>query len=357
MDIDRVSTLKANLDSLKSRLKNFTVCDRNGQKIGEVRDLTLDPEQNLSLIVAQPDIHKGYRFLSLGSKLIQKIEGQPRTVTVNLSQEDVSYLPEYRFPQLEKEQPATLPLTTSRPPQPVAPLEAQAKELAIATASTPSLVESRVDDLLKHRPTSKVTTESIDQEELLPGETANLSTGTDHSAITVTPPVSTESAVDTTASSEQSPSQPQDATGSVFTDSKTLTLLEERLFVNHQRRKIGEVIIRKEIETQMVEVPIRREKLIVERIGENPERLAEIDLSQGEISGVEIREDSGFSPTQQPTVRAEFTSPKTASQLLDAIAKLHHHNCKSIRIELVLNDSKLQDTYQEWVQLYGGNST
>jgi uncharacterized protein (TIGR02271 family) len=356
MDTERVSTLKANLESLRSRLKNFTVCDRSGQKIGEVRDLTLDPEQNLSLIVVQPDIHKGYRFLSLGSKLIQKVEGQPRTVTVNLSQEDVSYLPEYRFPQSEEEQPAILPLATSRPPQPVAPLEAQAKELAIATAAKNSLVESRVNDLLKHDVTIKVTEESLDQAEDAPYTPSTAASADTETTTTTTPSITADATVDTTTSEQSTPST-QDAASSVFTDSKTLTLLEERLFVNHQRRKVGEVIIRKEIETQMVEVPVRREKLIVERIGDDPERLAEIDLSQGDISGVEIREDSGFSSTQQPTVRAEFVSPKTASQLLDAIAKLHHHNCKSIRIELVLNDSKLQDTYQEWVQLYGGNST
>ncbi|MCY7336319.1 MAG: DUF2382 domain-containing protein, partial [Chamaesiphon sp.] len=65
--------------------------------------------------------------------------------------------------------------------------------------------------------------------------------------------------------------------------SETLTeevfsLLEERLIVNLSRRKLGEIVIRKEIETQIlqVEVPVQREKLIVEQVSPEYQLLAQI---------------------------------------------------------------------------------
>ena len=47
-----------------------------------------------------------------------------------------------------------------------------------------------------------------------------------------------------------------------------ISLLEERLIVDFVRRKVGEIVIRKEVETCLlqVEVPVRREKLIVEQV-------------------------------------------------------------------------------------------
>jgi stress response protein YsnF len=49
---------------------------------------------------------------------------------------------------------------------------------------------------------------------------------------------------------------------------EVIPLLEERLMVNLTRRKTGEVVVRKEIETHILQmqVPIRREKLIVEQV-------------------------------------------------------------------------------------------
>ena len=59
---------------------------------------------------------------------------------------------------------------------------------------------------------------------------------------------------------------------------ETIPLREERLIVDRQRRKVGEVVVRKEIQTEIIEVPVQREKLIVEEVGAEPKQLAEIDL-------------------------------------------------------------------------------
>lgn len=132
---------------------------------------------------------------------------------------------------------------------------------------------------------------------------------------------------------------------------KNFRLLEERLVVDSVRQKVGEVIVRKVIETEMVQVPVRREKLIVEQVGPENKQLAEIDLSQGEISGIELAEnaskelaswDSGL------TVSGSFSSPKIASLLLNAIALERNHGCQQVHISISVVDEEHRQKYQEW---------
>jgi stress response protein YsnF len=64
------------------------------------------------------------------------------------------------------------------------------------------------------------------------------------------------------------------------TREEVIPWLEERLIVDQKKRKVGEVVVRKEIETEIIEVPVQREKLIVEQVGAEPKQLAEIDLTE-----------------------------------------------------------------------------
>ena len=124
-------------------------------------------------------------------------------------------------------------------------------------------------------------------------------------------------------------------------------LVEERLVVNRSKRKIGEVIVRKEIETRIIQVPVRYEKLIVEQVSPEHKKLAEIDLGEQEVVDIELPEIA--STDTEPTVRGVFNSPKVASLLLNAIALERSHGCKKVRVEIVVEDAERQKTYQEWV--------
>jgi stress response protein YsnF len=130
-------------------------------------------------------------------------------------------------------------------------------------------------------------------------------------------------------------------------DREVIRLLEERLVINRSKRKVGEVIVRKEIETRMVQVPIQWEKLIVEQVGDDPKVLAQIDLGEGNITGIDLTEIK--SDRQEPTVKAEFTSVQKASKILNAIASQPRHGCVKVRLEIVLEDKQLEDTYQKWM--------
>lgn len=135
----------------------------------------------------------------------------------------------------------------------------------------------------------------------------------------------------------------------------TVRLYEEQLVVDRgQRRKVGEVIVRKEIETRIVEVPVRHEKLIVEQVSPVYEQLAVVDMSPNQ-STLQDRVAQNITGTQgaaSPNVVGEFTSAESASRFLDAIA--HHPNAKpeKIQIKIVLQDPTEQATYQRWLERY-----
>ncbi len=141
-----------------------------------------------------------------------------------------------------------------------------------------------------------------------------------------------------------------------------IRLLGERLVIDRSKRKVGEVIVRKEIEIRMVQVPVRREKLIVEQVSPERKQLAEIDLGQGEITGIELTQTASPAPEiasldSHLTVRGEFNSPKIASLLLNAIALERRHGCQKVRVEIVVEDAERQKTYQEWFERCSGKQT
>ncbi|WP_353930708.1 DUF2382 domain-containing protein [Okeanomitos corallinicola TIOX110] len=121
----------------------------------------------------------------------------------------------------------------------------------------------------------------------------------------------------------------------------TIPLLEERLLIENKKHKIGEVIIRKEIETQIVPVSVRREKLIIEQVSPEYQKLAEIDLINKETTEF-------ISLEKDLIVNGEFTSAKVASLLLNAIAQEENHGCQQIKVTVVVENEYQQQKYQEW---------
>ncbi len=265
------------LVDLKKKVKNFTVFDRQGQRVGEVQDLIVDANNQLNLIISklpnQPIVEYGnqladhHSLFRLQSQRIKKIDKPTKSVFIDLDQLEIEHMPEY--------------LGTETP--------GDQKQLGNST------------EQLTHSKNINNQVEPVNLEEV--------------------------------------------------SEEKIIRLLEERLFIETSKRKVGEVIVRKEIETRMVQVPVRREKLIVEQVSPEYKQLAEIDLGQEEISSVELAEaerleftnfDSGL------TVSGEFSSPKIASLLLNAIALERNHGCKQVRVTIVVEDESRQKKYQEW---------
>jgi stress response protein YsnF len=137
-----------------------------------------------------------------------------------------------------------------------------------------------------------------------------------------------------------------------------IQLLAERLVVDRKRRKVGEVVVRKVVETQMVSVPVRRERLIVEQVSPERKSLAAIDLDRGELSQEELRrlipgasDDSIQTVTNrmgmQTALPTETVSIQTAIQILQQVNQVAQF--KHAAVKLVFDDEDLQKRYQRWL--------
>jgi len=121
----------------------------------------------------------------------------------------------------------------------------------------------------------------------------------------------------------------------------TIQLLEERLVVDRHRHKAGEVIIRKEVETRIVEVPIRRERLIVEQVSPETKELLVVDLGE--------KQETDFKAAEAGTVEGKFTSLDAAIQFLQAISDPSSPDEQGISVTLSLKDNSVKAKYQLWL--------
>ena len=155
--------------------------------------------------------------------------------------------------------------------------------------------------------------------------------------------------------------------GSKVISEENISLLEERLIVDFVRRKVGEIVIRKEIKTCLlqVEIPVRREHLIVEQVSPEYKRLAEIDLGQEPIidgaivnptqttlhSLISVEPNAQHLSIERPQssqkrIQKTFNSIESAKNLLDAIAARFDNDSETIHIEIMFKDSENQKVYQ-----------
>ena len=127
--------------------------------------------------------------------------------------------------------------------------------------------------------------------------------------------------------------------------SHDISLLEEKLVVQRLRQKIGEVVVRKEIETRMIHIPIRREKLIVEKVGVTTEHLTEIDLGEEKVNGVKFSELQNADSVYQ--AQSNFISLEALQKLLPQIANnLTRENMK-VRLEIITDCPESQKVCQD----------
>lgn len=126
-------------------------------------------------------------------------------------------------------------------------------------------------------------------------------------------------------------------------ESYNISLLEEKLVVKRAKKKVGEVIVRKEIETRTVHIPIRREKLIIEKQGLTDASIDEVELAEGEVNGIRFGHLSNTNDIYQ--VQSEFVDLQKLRQILDAIGNNAGENVR-MRLEIISDRPELQQKYQ-----------
>jgi hypothetical protein len=147
---------------------------------------------------------------------------------------------------------------------------------------------------------------------------------------------------------QQQPLKSQIIDPSNILTSEIFYLLEERLMVDLTRHKIGEIVVRKEIDTQILqlEVPVRHEKLIVEQVSPEYKLLASIDLGREDVSNgtpAFVNNDRN----SRDLVSSQVTSPAAAIDLLTELAQIAGDDVQTIRISIALKDNCNRDRYQK----------
>ncbi|AFY85565.1 MULTISPECIES: DUF2382 domain-containing protein [Chroococcidiopsis] len=280
------------VEKLRKKLKSFFVVNLQGDRIGIVKDIIVDRQQQLQLIVSSK-VGNLASNLQINSKQIRKIEVADKVVAV-----DFTFVPE----EIER--------VTQEPDR--------------------ELHSSSSQDIMMTGDRLEVATNEplVRQLEVVPPE--------------LSVPMTSE--IDNQANTQLSSSQD-------LSTEEIIKLLAERVVVERKKRKVGEVIVRKEIETRMVEVPVRYEKLIVEQVNPEHKQIAEINLGQETLADRKLNSWGVGEKNQsvgELTVTGRFDSPKVASLLLNAIARERQHGCQQIRVEIVVDSPEKQKLYQEW---------
>ena len=122
-----------------------------------------------------------------------------------------------------------------------------------------------------------------------------------------------------------------------------ISLLKEKLVVKRSKHKVGEVIVRKIVETRTIHLPIRREKLIVERAGVSNEQLTEIDLGEGEVNGVKFNELGNTNDIYQ--TQSKFVSLNKIQDFLTEITKHSDKSNFKMRLEIITDNPESQKNF------------
>ncbi|NJN86981.1 MAG: DUF2382 domain-containing protein [Leptolyngbyaceae cyanobacterium SL_7_1] len=304
-------------------IRQFTVWTEQSDPIGQVRDALVDETERLCYLVVE-------RSPAFGGNQVLLSPDQVR-VDLNAERVYLNRFDQTQFRQLPVHQPSHQPMhqpvdqSIDQTPNPIPP---QPNHYAVAATQTGFFLEDS-SPLETATPLEASAPLDLPIRSTLVFEQESL----DSAGTSPTP----EPAI--------APHPP-----SSIAEEHSIRLLEERLVVNSQRRKVGEVIVRKEIETRMVEVPVRREKLVVEQVSPEHKQLALIDLKGEAIDALELRQAM---PTQaNPVVTGEFASIDAAINLLKLIAAKANSGCEGVQLTLVLNDASYQTIYQEWFKQY-----
>jgi PRC-barrel domain/Domain of unknown function (DUF2382) len=294
-------------------IMQFEVWAANGEKIGKVSDILMDDIGQLYYLIANIGSWLNRKPVLIKPEQFQIDRKSRRINLVEIDKEHLDQLPVYdsAFHQRAARQAEVAingGIQTSGT-QAVLPVEASATLEYCAPLGLTPLVEvnTHQNKILKQR--------SADDSTVVP-------TSSPH------------------ALNSAAKSAPPQAIDSLTSQQEPIRLLEERLIVNRIKRKVGEVVVRKEIETRIIEIPIRREKLVIEQVSPDQKHLATVDLPS-EISDAEL---VTFAQTTLDSIENNnFVSAEIAQRVLSHL--LSQSGSAASRVKLVFEDASLQAKY------------
>lgn len=304
----------------------FDVWTKNEERVGKVSDILIDDIGQLYYIVIDIGSWLSRKLVLVEPEQFRVDRATQRVNLINLTKGELNQLPAYdpslhRATKTANVRPAQAAHAPSSEaiPQTMLPVEASAQLETSAPLGSAWLSETALG-------TARSIAVPAHREELPLAETHTVQPvpGTVGAAQLDT---SVNTSVDTSTAAEE-----------------TIQLLEERLVINRLRRKVGEITVRKAIETRMIEVPVRREKLIIEQVSPEPKPIAVIDVST-QASEAELA--TAAQTALDSIERNRFISAETAQQIIAAVP--HQAGSRTSRVKLIFEDAKLQAKYEQYL--------
>ena len=344
MDLSRVSEFdSAHRQTFEDAdLMQFEVWTMDKERIGKVSDILMDDIGQLYYIVVNIGSWINRKLVLIEPEQFRIDRQAHRINLVNIRREQVGQLQGYDpnvhgeaqgeakatiAPNAYSLAPRVMPVESSVSLESSAPLDSTplVLESSASLGSTPLVVETQTQPIQAYRST-------------LPS---------DHDRSISPQPVPRQSVPEYPTSSKPGLALEADLAdlptpiASPVTEQETFRLLEERLVINRLRRKVGEVVIRKEIETRIVEVPLRREKLIIEQVSPELKHIATVDLPS-QLSDDEL---TSFAQASLNSIEAsEFVSAEMAQRVLANLSQ--RNSALASKVKLVFEDKKLQAEYE-----------
>lgn len=316
----------------------FEVHSQN-ESIGKVVDVLVDEmERSYYVAVERNHLFSQDRFI-VPLTACKLADSERRIYVTGLDKSQIKNLPAYRKENVTRYGGSYTSATTVAAPVEPLPVEASIPlEYSLPLETRIAAMDSPVHQVVTH------------------SETVN---PTPPVSVPETPVVAEAPLPVTPAPIETTPVEKQfDYVPGEVVKQHNIPLLAERLVVNRRRRKVGEVVVRKVVETQMVSVPVRRERLIVEQVSPERKSLAAIDLDRGELSQDELRrlipgasDDTIRNATHAMGVQTasptETVPIHTAMQILQQVNQTSQF--KDAAVKLVFDDADLQNRYERWL--------
>jgi len=241
-------------------LSNFDVYSDRHERVAKAIDGLQSASGELQYLVVEFLTWDAGKRLLIPINLVQVDLPTQRLYVPSLNRQQVLDTPAYdRNPAVAQQRESAVGsgIPPMRPLESGAPLEAAAPLEGYRVVETVSAAGYTT-------PVAPVTSPSITSQPAQP-----------HVEVPPTRPPAEFTQAQASPSFEVAPTRPS----ADVTQAEVIPLKEERLVVDKKKQKLGEVVVRKEVETEYIQVPVQREKLIVEQVGEEPKQLAEIDLT------------------------------------------------------------------------------
>lgn len=358
LNVPPTKSLTQILNNLRQKLQGFAVFDQEGLEVGVVEDVILY-ENYPTLVVSfflQAHQKTNPSLVWIRTNLVHKINTVERSLVVNTD------LPLHSFTAPSSDQaaiarsdcPQVRNLQNTSPATTTSALPEATQTPADLSSAKPEEIDNQIRLLAERlilrqskRKIGEVVMRKVVETEWLEIPLLQEKLVMENIPVEQLPPPDTNTTPASRGTIElQTPESPSVSEASnTVVEAELIRLLEERLVTDTHKTKVGNVVVRKVVETQKVKVPVRWEKLVVEQVSPEFERLLEIDLYQRTSSDNQHSE-----ATHQESLIAEgqFNSLKAARSLIDAIALEPNHGCTQVQISITVSTSEQQQRYQQW---------